>query len=889
MSCVLPLSAAVVVSSCLLCSCALGALSAEVKDVNGAPTLLIDGKPVPPLIFFGSRVGRVPTMQVSGQWREYHATFVAPEDENGDVSFHIRFGDAKGDLWIDDVRLYPGEPADKPTGDMIKGGRFDDGLAGFKDCWNLFVKTEIGASAEPEIVVDPENPGNKCLRVGVSRPGDSYWHVHLYQAGMNIRKGQAYTLSARLRAAPDRKVEFLCVHQGEPWTHYNTEMAVWHEITMAARRGFHIHSVEISTPWPPDGQMPDYSPVDDVMRKVLASDPDALVIPRLGMAAPGWWMGKNPDDVMRYEDGTTIQNSVASEKWRRDACAVLRGLVRHMETRWGGHVIGYHPCGQNTGEWFYEASWEPKFSGFCPAMEIGFRKWIREVCNNDIQILNKRWLVSYDSFDQVRVPARAERMEAAFGEFHNPHKECLSIDFCRYQQIAMVEPLEAFARTIKEETRGRKLTVFFYGYIYDMSGLPLGPKISGHLELRRFLRSPDVDIVCSPISYFDRESGGSGPFMSAIDSVRLAGKLWLNEDDTRTHISEPDAGFGRVATADETRWVHQRNFGNIFVRRSSCWYMDLSGTGWLESETIWNDLHKLRNICETEMSKNPVYRPEVAIIVDEESLLYLKPGRKVALPLIYEFRRQVNRMGASTGIYLLEDLLAGTVPAAKAYLFLNAFKLTQKERTRLRGILEDCGGTAFWFYAPGYLDDETADVGFMKELTGFDFEILDKPIQPVLKPDDGEKSLRERLGNSRLIGVEVENGLSPIFAVKQNEDVRVLARYCQNNLPGMALRENGKWRSIYVGSPDAPATVLRCLLSECGVHVWLDSDDVVATNGEFLFVHASSSGMKEIHFPQNCDVHDALTEEIIAKSAVAIRLEMVKGETRMLRLSDGRR
>ena len=34
--------------------------------------------------------------------------------------------------------------------------------------------------------------------------------------------------------------------------------------------------------------------------------------------------------------------------------------------------------------------------------------------------------------------------------------------------------------------------------------------------------------------------------MAPVESVQQHGKLWLVEDDTRTHLSPPDSGYGRL-------------------------------------------------------------------------------------------------------------------------------------------------------------------------------------------------------------------------------------------------------------------------------------------------------------------------------------------------------
>jgi len=84
------------------------------------------------------------------------------------------------------------------------------------------------------------------------------------------------------------------------------------------------------------------------------------------------------------------------------------------------------------------------------------------------------------------------------------------------------------------------LVVFFYGYVFEFGTIRLGPATCGHYALRQVLNCPDIDVLCSPISYFDRGIGGGAPSMTAAESVALAGKMWLVEDDTRTHLGTGD-------------------------------------------------------------------------------------------------------------------------------------------------------------------------------------------------------------------------------------------------------------------------------------------------------------------------------------------------------------
>jgi len=119
-------------------------------------------------------------------------------------------------------------------------------------------------------------------------------------------------------------------------------------------------------------------------------------------------------------------------------------------------------------------------------------------------------------------------------EFRDPQTQRFQIDFAEYMQVCLAEYLQQCARIVKEETGGKKIAVFFYGYLYDVSGFHYGAAVSGHLRLRQVLDCKDIDIVCSPISYFDRGAGGVGP------SCRPSTRSRLTEDvDQRGRCAHP--------------------------------------------------------------------------------------------------------------------------------------------------------------------------------------------------------------------------------------------------------------------------------------------------------------------------------------------------------------
>ncbi|MGC9317822.1 MAG: beta-galactosidase [Armatimonadota bacterium] len=861
-----------------ICLGALGGhaadLVAEVTEHHGSPMLHINGRPACPLMFFGHPSSGPTVVEIGTQWQQYHSTFVAPEDNEGRAGIHFRVGgDGPGTVWVDDVRLYPGPQVDEPQENLVRHGDWEAAREEIEQDWTLYQAPQANARAQWALDPSTSVSGQQSLRIDIENAGSSRMHLHFYQSGHTVRRGETYTYSLWMKADRPRTVDFMALHIGPPWTIYGAESTHYtRQARMARDAGVHIYSFGIPMPWPRPGEEPDFHAVDLAFERTLRIDPEALCLPRFGTGPPSWWLEEHPDHRLLFDDGSTTGWTMASEAWRQEMQPHLRALVRHCEERYGDHVLGYHPCGQNTGEWFYFNSWHPRFSGFSPPMNEGFRRWLREKYGT-IEALREAWGRPDVSFDAIEVPTAEQRAATGDGMFRDPAAERHVIDWFEYKQVAMERPLRTMARIIKEETQRRKLVVLFYGYTFDMSGLPHGPQISGHLAMRELLACPDVDILCSPISYFDRGLGGSGPFMSAVDSVRAAGKLWLNEDDTRTHLADEDAGFGRVDSPQASRWVHRRNFGQLLPRRLACWYMDLANAGWLEGEDLWENIGGLRRIYERELDEPARWQPEVALILDEVSPLYSRCSHELHRPLVSSMRAPVYRCGAPFRIHLLSDLVAGRVPPVRAYIFLNCFRLTDRQRAAIAR--ETRGRAAIWLYGSGYLN-ETGDAANIAALTGIGVEDTE-PQAGWIQPEAGSPLVE---GIDEPFGTETQ--LDPLWRVS-DPGVEVIGRYGDDSIAA-AAEDTADGLRVYIGGLHCPARLLRNVLRRAGVHLWVDSDDIVLTDGRFLALTASEAGHKSLHLDRRCDVTDAMSGEPVAQGVEALDLHMQLGETRLFML-----
>jgi len=846
-------------------------LTAEVRSVDGTPTLLINGQPHNPLMFWGSPgTGRCPVpVQTGPQWQKFSTSFEAFENQPN-TALHIRMGGDKANrVWIRNVSF------SEAAGANVNVVRHPAFTEEWEKDWILFVRTDTGAKASAR----PEGDG---LVVDIADGGADPMYVHLFQKGHALTAGRKYTFSVELRSERPQTVELLVVEAGGDWTQYTCRDGgpVADEIRLAAAAGVHIHSFSSPMPWVAGDKAPDYAMVDECFDAVLRADPDGLLIPRFGIDAPASWKERHPTEVMTYDDGSRGQASMASEVWRRDVETSLRRFVEHVEARYGQRVIGYHPCGQHTGEWFYDRTWEARLSGFEPAFAEGFRRFLVRKYGDDAAGLRQAWRDEKIAFDTITVPDKEERLQAGLGVFRDPSAERRLIDFNEYLQVAMVEPLERFARAIKETTARKKLVVLFYGYLFEIANLPHGPAASGHLAMGRLLQCPDVDILCSPISYGDRGLVGSTPFMVAVDSVRLHGKLWLNEDDTRTWLSAADDPYSRLGTPEHTRWVHLRNFGPVLTRRITCWWMDLPCAGWLNSPEIWSHLGQLKRLYDRDLGGRSQYSPQIAVVADERSPLYTAANSTLSSPLLYNLRAQFNRIGAPVGIYLLSDLVAGRVPESRLYVFPDAFVLTGEQRAALARILHRDHKVAVWLYGAGFIQD-TADTRYMTELLEMPVVRGEKPQPLEVRWENTDDPLLNGLqGQTLAAGKPVV----PLGLGEPADRCRVLGRFTQNGQAAGAVREESDYCTVYAGTLTVPAGLLRNCARKAGVFLYVESDEVIQTDGRWLFITATNPGRKQVRLPRPVSLRDALNGQVLVTRTDLWNVDLQAGETRAVEI-----
>ena len=457
-------------------------ISVRVRQTAGGPRIFVDGKPIPPRAFYGAG----PSIAFIAELREYTFTlpFVAPFDA-ARAEVRIGFPSDPSQFWIHDVSLKEME-----TG---KAEPVAISLAGAAD----------GAPHPPR---------------GVSAP-----------CPMPLAKGRTYRLSIPIRADHARSffnpsvVAFDAEGKAQrcPLPYGDTLAAT---TRIAGEAGVRLVTFGAGNGWVEPEKFPQWGAIDAACRRLVEANPDVLLLPRVGMNAPQWFLARHPEVKMKFDDGFVMNSSsVSSRLYREAACAHLEKLVRHLRETFPRNFAGVHVSGQNSGEWFYEKSQSASLGGYEEPVRDAFRAWLAKEGEPDAAT--------------AEVPSPEARRDTSGGCLLDPVRHRRIVAFNRFRQEEMASFLSELGAAVRRGSDGESLAMFFYGYSWELGGVSTGAAATGHYALEWLIEHgrENVDALSAPYSYSNRRWPGSIPVMSAAETLARAGIVWFNEDDTRTY------------------------------------------------------------------------------------------------------------------------------------------------------------------------------------------------------------------------------------------------------------------------------------------------------------------------------------------------------------------
>lgn len=405
----------------------------------------------------------------------------------------------------------------------------------------------------------------------------------------------------------------------------------------------------------------DYNDIETDFETLLSGCPDAFAIMRLHLDVPTWWERAHPDGCCTRNDGTTLRQCFSSEIWQQATEHALRNILRWLiDSPYASHLAGIHLAAGQTEEWFHH--YRGSYEDTNPHRTKAFRAWLRrQYC--DLSALRAAWRQPGADWDAA-APADIGKPVAG-GGWREPKRDARILDTFRFQAETIVDDIVRYCRIVKEESEGRLLTGVFYGY-HSFVADPRG----GHGALGRLLQSPVLDYLASPNCY-DRRPGEDWAPMAAIDSVRLHGKLWMAEHDTRTSCTtllkdkapdicptgqyETGVWLGPDSSATSSMLL-RNNTARMLTRGYGGWWFDMWG-GWFDDPALMAELEAAQRMACSLISGTPkvdAFEPQLAVFSDEEIGFYDSTFGSLAGPLLAN-RLSLGRAGCPYRHFLRSD------------------------------------------------------------------------------------------------------------------------------------------------------------------------------------------------------------------------------------------
>ena len=412
---------------------------------------------------------------------------------------------------------------------------------------------------------------------------------------------------------------------------------------------------------------PDFSVLDASVHRILDVCPDAMLFPRVNLSMPLWWIEEHPDCL----DGTGNRESLYSDVWREDAAAMLRAFIRHVrQSDYGAHIAGYQLAGGNTEEWFHF----DMNAGISPCAETGFRSFMQTFYPNE----------KYEGLPDLS----ALKRDGVY------HRSVPLARFLEYASVRVADSIAYLAHVAKEETGNNVAVGTFYGYALEVTS-----SLHGTHALDLLLRCDEIDFICSPNSYIGvRDPDADWTEMYAADSVRLHGKLCMQECDIRTHLTRPLCECAPEydpeshmtapiwqAVGSKTEAIAQirKSFCRQLIKGNGLWWFDMWG-GWYADADIMREMQTYRSIyAQSLAAQDRRSVAQLAVFVDESAYRYMTDGGMRGTA--FEQRRQLGQLGAPYDLYNVQDFDA-VCGRYNAVLFLSDVKTSAlcKAVTRCR-------------------------------------------------------------------------------------------------------------------------------------------------------------------------------------------------------------
>jgi hypothetical protein len=646
--------------------------------------------------------------------------------------------------------------------------------------------------------------------------------------------------------------------------------------------------------------------LDTVICQTVASAPDALIWLDWQLYMPQAWCNRHPEELIELEDkskhlvhtpGGTLQPSYASELWKREAGDFLATAIGRMRRGpWADRLMMIRTSYGNAGEWNHWGYKKKKHVDFSAPMQKAFAQWLKAKYKTD-RALRRAWddtSVSLSSLDLV--PRPDQRMLYHDIVLRKGPKAQRCIDYYDFFQYVAVKTIEHFGKVIKKASGNRLLSGAYYGYyLSHLNHLPYHLQDSGHYGLKYYLRSKYLDFLSGPYPYHQRKNRLQ--INGLFSSIALHNKVWLSENDQRTHLSNKaiQLRYGATDSVEESIAIAKRDYMVNFSKQTSYYFFDFI-KDWFVAPTYMQAVARLEEIDgQVLKAGGRSSRAQVAVLFSEESISRMANSRTTRDSAVRAYQCALRNMlelqdrtGAPWDIFLVSDMDKIDFSPYRLVIFANSYRASDKTLKLTRKKLFRDNKTILFLGTPGiFVDGQPFDLQRSYRFSGIKLKLLKEKLlynklTPAIKSFPAMDLTKSALPREYWL----TNSIRALGTV--NDPVATaLAYYDEGKEVAVAKREFRNYRTIlYTALAPPQPEILRAIFREAGVHIYLDQGqgtDSFYCAGDLLALYSRTGGQKTIVLPEKVDMAmDLFTGKIVGKKCRKIVLDLPKRPTTVM-------
>lgn len=670
----------------------------------------------------------------------------------------------------------------------------------------------------------------------------------------------------------------------------------------------------------PDGNV-DFSRARQIFENIRKINPDAKFILRCYIYATPEFATKYPGDVVLFEDGTAnhwksrprikaeqTRYSFASRNFERECVLGMRTLLENLKhEQYAENVYALVISIGETGEWNVWQGFDTSKHAidYCPAMQRRFEQFVRKQYKNSQNKLRAAWEGQSLKAVDISLPGLAARghdepsslnesiykVPGTIGYFRNPgitdsQKVCDYYD-CLNRETS--ERLSYLCRAVGKLSGNALLSGGFLGGPLTIAGY----HVEGQCAFNEVLNSPYINIIFTPWTYQGRSLGGNLFFRMPLQSMNMKNKIYWSECDTRTSLSVNKKSKSTFGAADSPAMDIERLKMDLIrlVTTNAYGYWFEMFVGWYAAPEHQAIMKKIADIGTFAAKCDRSRNSEIAVFYDEKSIYYMSEWLNYIINA-KGIMQNMGFIGADYDIYSTNDIRSIDMKKYKLLIFPNFAYADASQRKELEQYAKGGGRTILWLYGSGLINPDNprnkCDAENMQDLTGFKTALINKRMSPQMKRISNSAN-KEIIGDFSTPDITSKYKQAPLVVFPQffidDPAAKVEACYLDSGKVGFATKEMDTWRSVYFGSPAISSGILRKIAQDAGVHIYLDTDDLLYHNKSFIGVQARTAGKKTIYLPEKSDIYDLFNDKVIGNDISEFTLDMKKHETALFHIS----